>query len=44
LSQRRTLSANAVNYEGTNTYLTRGAGLTGSVDSKLLTAFEDDRL
>jgi hypothetical protein len=30
--------ANAVNFDGTNDYLTRGAGLSGAADSKLLTA------
>ena len=29
--------ANAVNFDGTNDYLTLGAGLTGAADSKLLT-------
>src|SRR3989344_7326399 len=30
-------SADAVNFDGTNDYLTRGAGLTGAADSKLVT-------
>ena len=33
----RSYTANAVNFDGTNDYITRGADLTGNADSKLVT-------